>query len=626
MSSSFCVTALAREAMLIVTAASTTTTEVASPTSSDVEAQTEDADETADLVSKPETEVGGSDGDAEEDAEDDAEDDVEDDAEDDDEDDDADLVRNPGVRLIGRRVRKLYADPSQPDGYKLFGGTVIGSRVDKTWGTVYGVRYEDGEEQEVIYEELIPILDEPDEKQRAVPLAVIEASTKARTKYSLEKHFPRKGFRPGTLRKEWVGVRRDPDHEGAFFGVATDPRTKVVHHFDVIFTTRHAAGAAHDLLVRRMRAVAAKPRNFIGWEQADAAPAANINTRGKRKENVDFEEVNFPDASWSDLCGIVLGTVATKLTRVVRAGKPPENQAPDSHKRPTPAAPPPAPPAEKKKRRDPRAPRRVNVGGRVYDSRLGVTCHWCRQKTHEAHVTCTSPSCALPGSRLAVSFCGQCLKNRNGEDVFAARESGRWVCPRCRGSCGPGCASCCNCGPCRVAAGLKPTGPGIASAFAAGFGNVHDFLVGRETGEGREAVARRKLGFPWGAWLAPRNEASPSTATHPAAREATPPAPPAMLPMAPSTPAAPTAPTAPTAPATPTTPAMPLATVARRGLVVPAAASASAAVADLRRALGDAKAMVAEGLLDDEDFGKIKTSVLAGIAFGAGADASSAGA
>jgi hypothetical protein len=71
---------------------------------------------------------------------------------------------------------------------------------------------------------------------------------------------------------------------------------------------------------------------------------------------------------------------------------------------------------------------------------------------------------------------------------------------------------------------------------------------------------------------------------------------------------------------------MPLAVVARRGLVVPAAASASAAVADLRRALGDAKAMVAEGLLDDEDFGKVKTSVLAGIAFGAGADASSAGA
>jgi hypothetical protein len=146
---------------------------------------------------------------------------------------------------------------------------------------------------------------------------------------------------------------------------------------------------------------------------------------------------------------------------------------------------------------------------------------------------------------------------------------------------------------------------------------VHDFLVGRETGEGREAVARRKLGFRWGEWLAPRNEASPSTATLPAAREATPPAPPAMLPTAPSTP---------TAPATPTTLAMPLAVVARRGLVVPAAASASAAVADLRRALGDAKAMVAEGLLDDQDFGKVKASVLAGIAFGAGGGASKTGA
>jgi hypothetical protein len=71
---------------------------------------------------------------------------------------------------------------------------------------------------------------------------------------------------------------------------------------------------------------------------------------------------------------------------------------------------------------------------------------------------------------------------------------------------------------------------------------------------------------------------------------------------------------------------MPLAVVPPRGLVVPAAASASAAVADLRRALGDAKAMVAEGLLDDQDFGKVKASVLAGIAFGAGGGASKTGA
>ena len=600
--------------MLVVTAASMTTTEVASPTSSDVEGETEDAEVDADLVSEKETErVGASEDEEEDDAGDDAGEDAEDDAE-----DDADLVRNPGVRLGGRRVRKLFAvreeDPSQPQGYKRFfkqfTGSVLGARPDATWGTVYGVRYEDGEEQEVIYEELLPIFDEPNEKQRAVPLAAIEASKKARSKWSLEKYFPRDGFRPGALRKCWVGVKRDPEaSEDAFYGVATDPRTNVEHHFDVIFTTRHAAGAAHDLLVRRMRAVAAKPRNFIGWDEADDAPAARARGRnGEKKVNVDFEELNFPDASWNDLCGIVLGTVATKLTANAVSLKP------DSSKRPTPAAPPPAPRAEKKKKRDPKAPHRKNVGGRVYDSRLGVSCHWCRQKTHEAHVTCTSPTCALPGSRLAVSFCGQCLKNRNGEDVFAARESGRWVCPRCRGSCGPGCASCCNCGPCRIAKGFKPTGPGIAHAFAAGFGNVHDFLVGGVTGESREAVARRKLDFEWGAWLAPRNEASPSATPPPATPAGTPPASPAMLPMTPTT------------PATPDTPTMPLAVVPPRGLVVPAAASASAAVADLRRALGDAKAMVAEGLLDDQDFGKVKASVLAGIAFGAGGGASKTGA
>ena len=172
--------------MLVVTTASMTTTEVASPTSSDVEGETEDAEVDADLVSETER-VGASEDEEEDDAGEDAGEDAEDDAE-----DDADLVRNPGVRLGGRRVRKLFAvrerDLSQPQGYKRFfkqfTGSVLGARPDATWGTVYGVRYEDGEEQEVIYEELIPILDEPDEKQRAVPLAVIEASTKARSSES----------------------------------------------------------------------------------------------------------------------------------------------------------------------------------------------------------------------------------------------------------------------------------------------------------------------------------------------------------------------------------------------------------------------------------------------------------
>lgn len=42
-------------------------------------------------------------------------------------------------------------------------------------------------------------------------------------------------------------------------------------------------------------------------------------------------------------------------------------------------------------------------GGRIYDSQFGVTCHWCRQKTLEDHVTCTAEGCG-GGRKLPVSF------------------------------------------------------------------------------------------------------------------------------------------------------------------------------------------------------------------------------
>ncbi|EEH54198.1 uncharacterized protein MICPUCDRAFT_63118 [Micromonas pusilla CCMP1545] len=66
------------------------------------------------------------------------------------------------------------------------------------------------------------------------------------------------------------------------------------------------------------------------------------------------------------------------------------------------------------------AARRYAVGGRVYDSELGVTCHWCRQKTVEPHVHCSNESCRR-GNPIA--FCGRCLRNRHGEDVEARRAS-----------------------------------------------------------------------------------------------------------------------------------------------------------------------------------------------------------
>jgi hypothetical protein len=140
-----------------------------------------------------------------------------------------------------------------------------------------------------------------------------------------------------------------------------------------------------------------------------------------------------------------------------------------------------------------------SVGGRVYDSEKGVTCHWCRQKTVETHVTCVGEACS--GARLPVAFCTMCLRNRHGEDIDAAVASGCWTCPRCRGSCGKGCVTCCNCGPCRKKAGLSPTHQIIGIARANGFDNVHDYLVHQKTGESAAVISARKTAFPWGAWL-----------------------------------------------------------------------------------------------------------------------------
>eukprot|EP00887_Chlorella_sp_A99_P003288 scaffold9.g3288.t1 len=96
-------------------------------------------------------------------------------------------------------------------------------------------------------------------------------------------------------------------------------------------------------------------------------------------------------------------------------------------------------------------------GGRVYDSKYGVTCHWCRQKTLEDHITCCREDCG-GGRKLTISFCKLCLKNRHGEDI-------------------------------------------VQLARAAGFDNVHDYLVHQSTGEAPEAITARKRAHAWAAWL-----------------------------------------------------------------------------------------------------------------------------
>lgn len=69
--------------------------------------------------------------------------------------------------------------------------------------------------------------------------------------------------------------------------------------------------------------------------------------------------------------------------------------------------------------------------GRKDDPMLAYTCHWCQLKAVQELVEC----CRCP-----IRFCGMCLSNRNGEDIKNEKENGAlWVCPKCRGGCGPGC-------------------------------------------------------------------------------------------------------------------------------------------------------------------------------------------
>ncbi|MCO5551542.1 hypothetical protein L7F22_005046 [Adiantum nelumboides] len=140
---------------------------------------------------------------------------------------------------------------------------------------------------------------------------------------------------------------------------------------------------------------------------------------------------------------------------------------------------------KKKRRHD--AGRRY-ARGVLYDSTVGITCHFCRQKTTRKHVYCRN--CVLP-------LCGSCLRNRHGEVLELEVADDNWLCPRCRGGCGPGCKNCCNCTFCRKKQGLRPPKFAPRELSARGFDNVHDYLIHLETRESADIIWARKAGKGW---------------------------------------------------------------------------------------------------------------------------------
>ncbi|KAH9315356.1 hypothetical protein KI387_023983, partial [Taxus chinensis] len=108
------------------------------------------------------------------------------------------------------------------------------------------------------------------------------------------------------------------------------------------------------------------------------------------------------------------------------------------------------------------------IGGRIYDSENGKTCHQCRQKTLEFMASCKNTTIGKIEKPCTMNFCPKCLFNRYGEKVEAAAKSEDWKCPRCRGVC--------NCSICMKKQGCAPTGILAHAAKATGFASVSDLL------------------------------------------------------------------------------------------------------------------------------------------------------
>ncbi|KAL1566581.1 hypothetical protein AAHA92_02176 [Salvia divinorum] len=106
------------------------------------------------------------------------------------------------------------------------------------------------------------------------------------------------------------------------------------------------------------------------------------------------------------------------------------------------------------------------VGGRIYDSVNGRTCHQCRQKTRDFTAACKNQ---MNNKSCTIMYCHKCLLNRYGEKAEEVDALGEWSCPKCR--------DICNCSVCMKKKGHQPTGILINTAKKTGFSSVSEMLL-----------------------------------------------------------------------------------------------------------------------------------------------------
>ena len=138
---------------------------------------------------------------------------------------------HPGASLVGRPVRKLFEDPEVPEEFRRYHGAVTGVRPHDTFQQVYVVRYDDGEEEELTFEELMPVLE--GSLEGTVPRDVLDSA--GRMSFSRVKLL-RAGIGKGNT---FRGVHAGTDAMGrhGFIGCVTDD-SGIEHCFAFTFPIR----------------------------------------------------------------------------------------------------------------------------------------------------------------------------------------------------------------------------------------------------------------------------------------------------------------------------------------------------------------------------------------------------
>lgn len=129
--------------------------------------------------------------------------------------------------------------------------------------------------------------------------------------------------------------------------------------------------------------------------------------------------------------------------------------------------------------------------GSVYDQKVGICCHFCRQKKLCGEIGCPrceerddakecigKSECSRCHSATG-RFCRACLLIRYGLELEDVRNNPDWLCPHCHEEEFPEDGWICNSSICMTRRGLAPTGIAIFEAQKRGFPSVAHFVQAR---------------------------------------------------------------------------------------------------------------------------------------------------